>query len=120
MMETAMELLERFTRGEIEAFETLFQRHQADVYRWVVCLIRDPAAAEDVTLETFWRIYRAHARFDPARIFGAWARRIGRFPQRDAGHRVGHPSLHHRQHHRQPLKVCVRSETLARRWHSLA
>jgi len=38
MMETAMELLERFTRGEIEAFETLFQRHQADVYRWVVCL----------------------------------------------------------------------------------
>ena len=71
-----MELLERFTRGEIEAFETLFQRHQADVYRWVVCLIRDPAAAEDVTLETFWRIYRAHARLDPARSFGAWARRI--------------------------------------------
>ena len=71
-----MELLERFTRGEIEAFETLFQRHQADVYRWVVCLIRDPAAAEDLTLEAFWRIYRAHARFDPARCFGAWARRI--------------------------------------------
>src|ERR1035437_2426351 len=76
MMETAMELLERFTRGEIEAFETLFQRHQADVYRWVVCLIREPAAAEDVTLETFWRIHRAHARLDPARSFGAWARRI--------------------------------------------
>jgi RNA polymerase sigma-70 factor (ECF subfamily) len=76
MMETAMELLERFTRGEMEAFETLFQRHQADVYHWVVCLIRDPAAAADLTLETFWRIYRAHARFDPARCFGAWARRI--------------------------------------------
>jgi RNA polymerase sigma-70 factor (ECF subfamily) len=71
-----MELLERFTRGEIDAFETLFQRHQADVYHWVVCLIRDPAAAEDLTLETFWRIYRAHARFDAARCFGAWARRI--------------------------------------------
>ena len=71
-----MELLERFTLGEIEAFETLFQRHQADVYHWVVGLIRDPAAAEDLTLETFWRIYRAHARFDPARAFGAWARRI--------------------------------------------
>jgi RNA polymerase sigma-70 factor (ECF subfamily) len=60
----------------MEAFETLFQRHQADVYHWVVCLIRDPAAAADLTLETFWRIYRAHARFDPARCFGAWARRI--------------------------------------------
>ena len=71
-----MELLERFARGEIEAFETLFRSHQADVYRWVVCLIRNPAAAEDLTLETFWRIYQAHARFDPARCFGAWARRI--------------------------------------------
>ena len=71
-----MELLERFTRGESQAFETLFQRYQADVYRWVVCLIRDPATAEDLTLETFWRIYRAHARFDAARCFGAWARRI--------------------------------------------
>lgn len=71
-----MELLERFTRGEIEAFEMLFHSHQADVYHWVVCLVRDPAAAEDLTLETFWRIYRAHARFDPARCFGAWARRI--------------------------------------------
>ena len=70
------QLLERFTRGEIEAFEILFQRHQAEVYRWVVCLVRDPAAAEDLTLEAFWRIYRAHARFDPARGFGAWARRI--------------------------------------------
>jgi RNA polymerase sigma-70 factor (ECF subfamily) len=76
MMETGMELLERFAGGEIEAFETLFQSHQADVYRWVVCLVRDPAAAEDLTLEAFWRIYRAHARFDPARCFGAWARRI--------------------------------------------
>jgi RNA polymerase sigma-70 factor (ECF subfamily) len=76
MMETAMELPERLTRGDIEAFETLFQRHQADVYHWVVCLIRDPAAAEDLTLETFWRIYRAHARFDPTRCFAAWARRI--------------------------------------------
>ena len=70
------QLLERFTRGDVEAFEILFQRHQADVYRWVICLVRDPAAAEDLTLETFWRIYRAHARFDPSRSFGAWSRRI--------------------------------------------
>ena len=27
-------------------------------------------------METFWRIYRARSRFDPARSFGAWARRI--------------------------------------------
>jgi RNA polymerase sigma-70 factor (ECF subfamily) len=71
-----MELLERFTRGELEAFETLFRQYQGEVYGWIVRMVRNPALAEDLTIETFWRIYRAHARFDPARSFGAWARRI--------------------------------------------
>jgi len=71
-----MDLLRRFTRGELEAFEELFRRHQPEVYQWAMCLMRDAAAAEDVTIEAFWRMYRAHARFDPTRPFGAWARRI--------------------------------------------
>jgi RNA polymerase sigma factor (sigma-70 family) len=29
-----------------------------------------------LTVETFWRIYRSRARFDPAGNFRAWARRI--------------------------------------------
>jgi RNA polymerase sigma-70 factor (ECF subfamily) len=68
--------LERFTRGDIQAFETLFRKYQGEVYGWIVRTVRDPGAAEDLTLETFWRIYRARARFDPHRPFGAWARRI--------------------------------------------
>jgi RNA polymerase sigma-70 factor (ECF subfamily) len=38
--------------------------------------VHDSATAEDLTIETFWRIYRARARFDPCKPFGAWARRI--------------------------------------------
>ena len=68
--------LEQFTRGDIQAFETLFREYQGEVYGWIVRIVRDPGAAEDLTLDTFWRIYRAHARFDPRRSFGAWARRI--------------------------------------------
>lgn len=68
--------LEQFTRGDIGAFESLFREYQSDVYGWIVRIVRDPGAAEDLTLETFWRIFRAHARFDPHRPFGAWARRI--------------------------------------------
>jgi RNA polymerase sigma-70 factor (ECF subfamily) len=68
--------LEQFTRGDIQAFEALFREYQGEVYGWVVRIVRDPGAAEDLTLETFWRIYRARARFDPCRPFGAWARRI--------------------------------------------
>jgi RNA polymerase sigma-70 factor (ECF subfamily) len=78
-----MELLERFARGELEAFETLFRRFQGHVHGWILRVVRDPAIAEDLTVETFWRVYRSRACFDPGRggdpmaTFGAWARRIG-------------------------------------------
>jgi RNA polymerase sigma factor (sigma-70 family) len=71
-----MELLERFARGDPDAFEALFRQFQGDVYGWIVRIVRNPALAEDLTIETFWRIHRAHARFDPSRPFGSWARRI--------------------------------------------
>ena len=31
---------------------------------------------EDLTIDVFWRIYRARGAYDPRRSFGAWARRI--------------------------------------------
>ncbi len=71
-----MELLERFAQGELEAFETLFRQFQRQVYSWILRIVRDTGVAEDLTVETFWRIYRARARFDPAGNFGAWTRRI--------------------------------------------
>lgn len=71
-----MELLERFAAGDLDAFETLFRQFQAEVYRWIVRIVRDPGVAEDLTVETFWRMHRAHARFDPKCNCGAWLRRI--------------------------------------------
>jgi len=72
-----MELLERFAAGDLEAFEALFRQHQRDVYAWTLRIVRDSGIAEDLTVETFWRIYRARERFDPvAGNFRAWARRI--------------------------------------------
>src|SRR6266849_4370588 len=71
-----MELLKRFRQGDLEAFEALFRQFQAEVYGWIVRIVRDPSAAEDLTVETFWRIYRARGRFDAEASFGAWARRI--------------------------------------------
>lgn len=71
-----MELLEQFARGNVEAFEALFRQHQGEVYGWIERMVRDAGTAEDLTVETFWRIYRARSRFDPRRSFGAWARRV--------------------------------------------
>jgi len=75
-LEQPSELLEQFAHGDLDAFESLFRQFQNEVFRWIVRIVRDPGVAEDLALETFWRIHRAHARFDPRRSFGAWARRI--------------------------------------------
>jgi RNA polymerase sigma-70 factor (ECF subfamily) len=71
-----MSLLELFTKGDPDAFEELFRQFQGRVYSWIVRIVRDPGAAEDLTVETFWRIYRARGRFDIQKDFGGWAYRI--------------------------------------------
>jgi RNA polymerase sigma-70 factor (ECF subfamily) len=76
MPETAIDALELFRQGDLDAFEALFRRHQRAVYGWVLGIVRNAADAEELTVESFWRIYQARARFDPARSFEAWARRI--------------------------------------------
>ena len=71
-----MELLERFAAGDLAAFEALFRAHQKEVFAWIVRIVRDRGIAEDLTVETFWRIYKSRSRFYPAGNFRAWARRI--------------------------------------------
>jgi RNA polymerase sigma-70 factor (ECF subfamily) len=71
-----MELLERFARGDMDAFEELFRQFQSDVYGWIVRIVRNRSTAEDLTVDAFLRAYRAHARFAPDRGFGGWMRRI--------------------------------------------
>lgn len=70
------DLYERFVEGDLDAFETLFRRYEKEVYGWVYRIVRRRTEAEELTVETFWQIYRARARFSPARGFGPWARRI--------------------------------------------
>jgi RNA polymerase sigma factor (sigma-70 family) len=76
MQDDGSSVLEKFRQGDEDAFETLFRMHQRSVYSWVLRIVRYPGAAEDVTVEAFWRMHRAHARFDSTRGFEPWARRI--------------------------------------------
>jgi len=73
-------LLNAFRQGSPEAFEaafeTLFHQHRLAVYGWILRIVRNPSTAEELTVETFWRIYRARDRFQPERGFEGWARRI--------------------------------------------
>lgn len=71
-----MDLLRQFAQGDLDAFEAIFRQNQRDVHGWILRIVRDQGVAEDLTIETFWRIYRARARFDPEGNLGGWARRI--------------------------------------------
>lgn len=47
------------------AFDRLYRSNRDDVYAYAAGLLRDRAAAEDVTATAFERAYRKHASFDP-------------------------------------------------------
>jgi RNA polymerase sigma factor (sigma-70 family) len=54
------------SRGEI-AFERLYRSSRDDVYAYAAGILRDRAAAEEVTAAAFERAYRKRDRFDSAR-----------------------------------------------------
>lgn len=68
--------LEKFAQGDLSAFEEIFREYQREIFSWLMRIVRNRTAAEDLTIEVFWKIYCARARFDPRRSFGAWAKRI--------------------------------------------
>ena len=49
------------------AFEELYRTSRDDLYAYVAGMLRDRAAAEDVTAAAFERAYRKRRRFDPRR-----------------------------------------------------
>ena len=70
------EILRRFVDGDQAAFEHLFRQLEADVFSWILRIVRDRGLAEDGLVDAFWRAYRGRAHFDPSKSFGAWMRRI--------------------------------------------
>jgi DNA-directed RNA polymerase specialized sigma24 family protein len=53
VLEQPSDMLREFCHGDLDAFEALFRQHQGEVHDWIVHIVRDPAAAEDLTVETF-------------------------------------------------------------------
>ncbi|MBI4297523.1 MAG: sigma-70 family RNA polymerase sigma factor [Chloroflexi bacterium] len=62
-------------KGEPEAFNSLVERYQARVYNLALRMLRDPAAAEDVTQDAFLAAFRSIGKFRGG-SFPAWLFRI--------------------------------------------
>mgnify|MGYP003460616875 CR=1 FL=1 len=60
----------------IAAFESLFHEYWAPIYRLLLRMVTDPAEAEDLALETFWRLYKHHP--EPQAQFNTrgWLQRV--------------------------------------------
>jgi RNA polymerase sigma-70 factor (ECF subfamily) len=69
-------LIER-AKTDPEAFGTLYDRHFAQIYRFVYSRLRDQTAAEDVTSEVFMKALRSIPRYQyTGRPFTAWLYQI--------------------------------------------
>jgi RNA polymerase sigma-70 factor (ECF subfamily) len=72
-------LVAQVARGESAALETLYERYASTVLGISLKIIGDQAMAEDVLQETFWRVWRHAATFQPKLgSFTSWLFRITR------------------------------------------
>lgn len=60
-------LLLRVARGDVRAFEQLYDSHSASVYRMARRILLDPNRAEDVTQDVFIEVWCKAPNFDPSR-----------------------------------------------------
>jgi len=64
------------TESYPSAFETLFEQHWPRVYRLLYRLVGDPAEAEDLALETFFRLYQRQPSPQDGFNLGGWLHRV--------------------------------------------
>jgi RNA polymerase sigma-70 factor, ECF subfamily len=72
-------LIGRIARGDRLAMQVLFARHHVRVYRFVLRLMRDEMAAEDVISEVFLDVWRQANRFEGRSAVSTWLIAIARF-----------------------------------------
>ena len=74
--DTDAALLERLHSGDSTAFDELFLRHYATVYRVLYGVVGNAQEAEDLAQETFTAFYRQPPRLDGSSALGGWLYRV--------------------------------------------
>lgn len=78
MAEDDGELMLRYAGGDVRAFATLYARHRAPLYRYLVRLVRDREAADDLFQEVWSRIIAHRGRYEPRARFSTYLYRVAR------------------------------------------
>ena len=73
---TAEQLKRKSAQDAESAFEAVFQEHWRRVYALLYNLVGEGDEAEDLALETFWRLYRLPPRLAQEESLGGWLYRV--------------------------------------------
>lgn len=71
-------LLRRYRRGDVAAFELLYQRHRAGLYRFLCGLCGDPVLADEVYQDTWLSLIRSQSEQHGPVLFKTWLYQIAR------------------------------------------
>ena len=74
--DTDAALIQRYLRGEMEAFDALMRAHEDRVFAVCLRMLRDREAALDATQETFVTVFRKADRFAGRSAFSTWLYRV--------------------------------------------
>ncbi|MBI2379029.1 MAG: RNA polymerase sigma factor [Deltaproteobacteria bacterium] len=72
------ELMRRFARGDVRAFEALVARHQKGVFNFCLRTLRDRSSAEDATQEIFLRVVKTAKTWERNAKLTTWLYTIAR------------------------------------------
>lgn len=86
---TDEQLFVDYRRGQADAFRTLIERHHDDLLRFLIRLVGNRQAAEDVFQEAFLQIHTSGDSFDVERRFRPWLFTIAANKGRDYLRRKG-------------------------------
>lgn len=70
------ELTQAAARGEMAAFEALYERHYRRVYSLCLRMVANPTEAEDLTQEVFVHLFRKLGSFRGESAFTTWLHRL--------------------------------------------
>lgn len=82
-------LFERYRGGDIESLRAVIERHHDDLLGFLIRLVGDRHAAEDVFQDTFLQIHHSASTFDTSRRFRPWLFTIAANKGRDYLRRKG-------------------------------
>ncbi|MFT5140999.1 MAG: RNA polymerase sigma factor (sigma-70 family) [Rhodothermales bacterium] len=70
------QLMQQYATGDALAFEEIYQRYRAPLFRYIQRQVRDPAVANDLYQGSWEKLIKARKQYRPTAPFRAWLFRI--------------------------------------------